>query len=470
MKKSLIIFFVLIAFGLMSINAFGVQRMVTGELFTNTGCSYCAPADEELDQIMLDHSDILLLVRYHVWWPDGSDPFYQYNTGEVHTRNSYYNNNYAPHFFLDGADRGSGYSSWESYIVSRANVDSPLDISIAGTWNRFNRNASVDVTVDVVNSVPSSNLRIFYGLIENNIHYNAPNGTSIHNQTFRDFLSSASGDAVSYTQGETYQHSTSFTVPGQFDEGNVEFFFFVQNYSTKEILQGARASITDFPSPPDVEIEMIPDNPPVEVQPGGSFTFTGILTNNLDEATITDVWIMLDVPGYGMYGPLQNYENILLTPHQTMTVEGVTQDIPTFAPIGTYNYISYCGNYPSSPIDSSSFNFTVVPPIDGNADGWNLHSWFGCEGDIPSTLSLNDNYPNPFNASTNITFTLPEASNVNLAVYNLAGRKVADLVNGYMGTGSHTITWNAADYSSGVYFYKLVAGDKVITKRATLLK
>ncbi|MBD3232470.1 MAG: T9SS type A sorting domain-containing protein, partial [candidate division Zixibacteria bacterium] len=88
----------------------------------------------------------------------------------------------------------------------------------------------------------------------------------------------------------------------------------------------------------------------------------------------------------------------------------------------------------------------------------------------PSEYGLRGNYPNPFNASTNINFSLPEAGNVSLEVYNLMGQKIATLVNGYKEAGQHTVNWDASSYSSGVYFYKLDAGEKLLTRRMTLLK
>ncbi len=92
------------------------------------------------------------------------------------------------------------------------------------------------------------------------------------------------------------------------------------------------------------------------------------------------------------------------------------------------------------------------------------------EGSVPSAFNLTQNYPNPFNASTNITFSLKEASAVNLTVYNLLGEEVAELVNGKLNAGEHSVTWNAGDYTSGVYFYKLNANGEDQTRRMVLLK
>ncbi len=89
---------------------------------------------------------------------------------------------------------------------------------------------------------------------------------------------------------------------------------------------------------------------------------------------------------------------------------------------------------------------------------------------IPSSTSLEQNYPNPFNPSTKISYTVPERSNVSLKVYNLLGSEVAELVTGEMEAGSYNINFNAANLPSGVYLYKLKAGEFTQTKKMILLK
>lgn len=78
---------------------------------------------------------------------------------------------------------------------------------------------------------------------------------------------------------------------------------------------------------------------------------------------------------------------------------------------------------------------------------------------LPKSFSLKQNYPNPFNPSTTIEFGLPKTEFVNLKIYNLLGQKVATLVSKKLISGSYKYTWDASQYASGVYFYKLEAGD-----------
>ena len=90
--------------------------------------------------------------------------------------------------------------------------------------------------------------------------------------------------------------------------------------------------------------------------------------------------------------------------------------------------------------------------------------------DIPKDFSLSQNYPNPFNPSTKIQFDIPKSSFVKLVIYDIIGREVATLVNEELKAGIYETGWNAVNYSSGVYFYKLVTDGFTETKKMILTK
>lgn len=89
---------------------------------------------------------------------------------------------------------------------------------------------------------------------------------------------------------------------------------------------------------------------------------------------------------------------------------------------------------------------------------------------LPSQFSLNQNYPNPFNPSTTISFTLPSKSFVSLRVFDIMGSKVATVVSEELNAGAYSREWNAAGFSSGVYFCRLESGSFAQTRKLLLLK
>jgi len=100
-----------------------------------------------------------------------------------------------------------------------------------------------------------------------------------------------------------------------------------------------------------------------------------------------------------------------------------------------------------------------------------LHIHPGADADgLPDEFELYNNYPNPFNPTTTIRFALPLEGAVRLSVYDILGRKVADLVNENLPADFHEITWDARNLASGVYIYRLITQDGVFTKKMSLIK
>jgi photosystem II stability/assembly factor-like uncharacterized protein len=90
--------------------------------------------------------------------------------------------------------------------------------------------------------------------------------------------------------------------------------------------------------------------------------------------------------------------------------------------------------------------------------------------EVPEKFNLSQNYPNPFNPATKISFAVPQAQNVKLAVYDMTGKEVALLVNGNLSAGTYEYTYEAKNLNSGVYFYRLTAGNYTETKKMSLIK
>ena len=156
--------------------------------------------------------------------------------------------------------------------------------------------------------------------------------------------------------------------------------------------------------------------------------------------------------GYSISGPSYLLEGHLM---DTSSARSTKFNAINFAVSGT--------NTTTTELDISDVLVDVGSPIIVGVSNENSNA-------LPIVYSLSQNYPNPFNPSTTIKFGLPKAGNVSLVVYDILGRKVTELVNGDLTAGYHTINFNASDLSSGVYFYRLQAGDFVSVKKLMLLK
>ncbi|MBN1996113.1 T9SS type A sorting domain-containing protein, partial [candidate division KSB1 bacterium] len=89
---------------------------------------------------------------------------------------------------------------------------------------------------------------------------------------------------------------------------------------------------------------------------------------------------------------------------------------------------------------------------------------------IPATFDLSQNYPNPFNPTTTIDYALKTDGTVKLFVYDLTGKEVAVLVDGFQSAGNHKVQFDAANLTSGVYFYKMQAEGQIFTRKMTIIK
>lgn len=92
------------------------------------------------------------------------------------------------------------------------------------------------------------------------------------------------------------------------------------------------------------------------------------------------------------------------------------------------------------------------------------------EPQSPTGFALHQNYPNPFNSTTRIGFSLPRSAVVTLKVFDLVGREVATVVNGERSAGDHTIFWDAGEFPSGIYFYRLQSSSSLQTRKLLILR
>ncbi len=134
---------------------------------------------------------------------------------------------------------------------------------------------------------------------------------------------------------------------------------------------------------------------------------------------------------------------------------------------GTTSEINYY-SYTDENLLEGSYSYRLKQvDLDGTFEYSNI---VNVDIKTPTEFELSQNYPNPFNPSTTIKFSIPEGSQVSLKIYNSLGQEIKTLVNRFMEAGVHTVNFNAVDLNSGMYFYRLDAGEFTQVRKMTLLK
>ena len=178
------------------------------ELFTATTCGPCLPQNTTLNRYLDptsavyagDLADEWIILRYHVWWPSPGDPYYDWNQQPVINREAYYDVGYVPHMYTNGnIDSAGTASTWR--LNARAAVNQPtfFKIDISGNRDGFNISGNVQVTSSAdISDV--SGFKLYVAVTHDNSIYNAPNGQTVFDQTFVDFLSGGiiDGEQVYY--------------------------------------------------------------------------------------------------------------------------------------------------------------------------------------------------------------------------------------------------------------------------------
>ncbi len=224
----------------------------------------------------------------------------------------------------------------------------------------------------------------------------------------------------------------------------------------------------------DLTVTLTPVNPPINIPgAGGSFRFDASIVNNTAQVINFDAWTEVRLPNGSLYGPLILRENLIIPGNYTILRTNIQQNVPGIAPTGNYTYIGNAGTYPGTVIDSDEFDFLKLPGdgSSGGSQGWAVSGWFGDEGlNAPSEFSFTGASPNPFNPETHLSFTLPQAGQVTLTVFDLQGRLIAKLADGWHSAGSYSVTFEAPELPSGVYFANLKADGYSQTQKLLLLK
>ncbi len=231
--------------------------------------------------------------------------------------------------------------------------------------------------------------------------------------------------------------------------------------------------------PPSVTLTIVPGD--TVVTHGDTLCYHLICENHIPDYLELSFEVEVRLPNGYLYGPIFGPARF------GMFGNGISEGdmchfIPRQAPVGDYWLFAEVYNLEVSARDSMAFTVTgdgQLTSLEFPFEEWQTVLarlgdqdliGKGVEVGLPTEFTLQSNYPNPFNAKTVIRYQLPVVSRVKLEVFNLLGERVATLVDGRQQTGYRSVVWDASEVSSGIYFYKLTAGDFTETKRMMLVK
>jgi agmatine/peptidylarginine deiminase len=224
-------------------------------------------------------------------------------------------------------------------------------------------------------------------------------------------------------------------------------------------------------------ITATPVSPPITIPAGGgNFDFDASLVNNETDSIYTEVWSEVTLPNSSVIGPILH--KYLAMAGNGAVSRSITQYVPPGAPAGMYTYTMYTGSrLPRVVNDEASFTFTKSA-VDGipreDLVGWWTEEFEAPAETVnainPTDYTLVNVYPNPFNPATVISYQMPDVGLAKLNVFNVQGRLVAELVNGWQDAGQYEVTFDASHLTSGVYVYRLETRQYTVSGKMVLMK
>ncbi|MCX6639084.1 MAG: FG-GAP-like repeat-containing protein [bacterium] len=197
----------------------------------------------------------------------------------------------------------------------------------------------------------------------------------------------------------------------------------------------------------DVQISLLPYNPPIVVpSTGGQIDYVIQLENNETQTLPMLAWTVLTYPDGQIFGTIDSL-SIDLQPG--VYNENKTLQIPPNFPTGIYTLKGYVGNSPELVYDTTSFQFEKQDTVEivnpGNPES------------VAYNFEISSLFPNPFNSSTRIEYSLPQAGLVDVTLFDLTGRQIATLTHEWQDSGIHQLSFSPEGLAGGVYFLRLTS-------------
>ncbi len=215
----------------------------------------------------------------------------------------------------------------------------------------------------------------------------------------------------------------------------------------------------------DFAVSVTPKQLPVNIRPNGSnLVFHWSAWNRTADGASVDLWGEIRFTSGELVRAFNVHPDLFL-PAGQQRVEVRRQYVPYNLPTGEFYFIANLGTWPDQVVAADTFDVTKLPRPGADLAGDDEFAVLA-DGD----MSL-DCTPNPFNAMTTVRVALPEAAELRVAVYNVNGQQVAELVNGSVSAGLHAYTFDATHLASGLYFVRAtVPGQLNLTRKLMLVR
>jgi len=415
-------------------NTYTTEReMVVLEIGTGTWCQFCPGSQMGADDLVTNGGSVAV-VEYH-----NGDSF---TNSYSDARNAYYNITGFPtavfdgvQYYIGGSNTESMYEEYLPIYEGRKEIMSAFSVDIFGDHSGLDYN--VLLKLNKLAAIPPTwnNLVVHLTLTESDIPYSWQGQTEV-DYCERLMIPDQNGTSVDLINNTSLDIPLSFSMDASWVTSKCQIASFIQNLDTKEILQGDKVWLTDL-APVPVELTSF----------SAEATTDGVL---LKWSTATE----LNNLGFEVERSLNGTEfyTVAFVQGSGTTTEGKE-----------YSYtdeVDYKGGeifyYRLKQVD-----------LDGRIEYSNVVE---VEFDVPKDFALYQNYPNPFNPSTTIKYALPKAGLVNITVFDLTGQEVITLVNEVKEVGTYEIKFDARNLASGVYVYRMIAGNFTSVKKLNVLK
>lgn len=506
----------------------GFERNVLYEEFTSNSSPASANNNFFLDTFVNGNIQSIAAIKYHTGLL-GTDSFYSANPQQADERRRYYYVSAVPLTLSDGntvvSIPYSDSSNIYSPFLTRRSIGSPMSISV--TDERVAGDSiKATININVISSIPAGDYRLRINAIER--YVNRPsqgtNGETDFYDIFRRYYPDSNGISIPVAIGN-YQYVYTYYREPIWNDSMLYTTVFVQNDQTKEVINCAKARNSVVQSKKNIpsEISNKADLLNVNYNYGSSYVLENF-SDSIQTSLNVEIFESFFPPiGWKVFNRDGNITFKKYTGANGPTLTGISSVIMAFfdynnigqkdsmysktyydlVPTDTVRFDYAYAQFSSLNIDSlvvsvstdggATFPYEIFRKgglplatapqttsffIPQNTTQWRTFSFSlsqivsisNPEVSVPAKYLLKQNFPNPFNPSTVIEYELPVSSNVQIRIFDVAGRELFLLKNEFQPSGRHHVKFDGKNFASGIYFYQLSTEGFSETKSMVLLK